>query len=79
MRSNRSALLRVFRVHRTLTAPAAQLLTIMSSSIAYLTSRSTFLQVSQEIPVTKFRNADKYDQPDVLEGRARVLRLDCPP
>ncbi len=56
-----------------------QLLTIMSSSIAYLTSRSNFLQVSPEIPVTKSRNADKYDPPDVLEGqtraRPRLLRL----
>ena len=45
-----------------------QLLTIMSNSIAYLTERSNFEQVSPEIPVTKQRNPDKYDQPDVFEG-----------
>ncbi|RPD70843.1 hypothetical protein L226DRAFT_514115 [Lentinus tigrinus ALCF2SS1-7] len=53
-----------------------QLLTIMSSSIAYLTSRSNFLQVSQEIPVTKSRNTDKYDQPDVLEANKKELVSD---
>ena len=45
-----------------------QLLMIMSSSIAYLTSRSTFLQVSPDIPVTKTRNPDKFDPPEVFEG-----------
>ena len=40
----------------------------MSSSIDYLTSRTNFLQVSQEIPITKSRNAEKYDQPDVFAG-----------
>ena len=49
-----------------------QLMTIMSSSIAYLTSRSNFLQVSQEIPVTKSRNVEKYDQPDAFEGQTRT-------
>ena len=41
---------------------------IMSSSIGYLTSRSTFLQVSPEIPITKSRNPDKFDPPEVFEG-----------
>ncbi|KAG6333992.1 hypothetical protein ID866_5097 [Astraeus odoratus] len=45
-----------------------RLLVIMSSSIAYLTARSTFLQVSEEIPITKQRNPDKYDAPEVFEG-----------
>ena len=40
----------------------------MSNTIAYLTSRSNFLQVSQDIPVTKQRNPDKVDAPDVFEG-----------
>ena len=40
----------------------------MSNSIAYLTSRSNFLQVSPEIPVTKQRNPEKFDPPDVFEG-----------
>ena len=40
----------------------------MSNSIGYLTSRSNFLQVSPEIPVTKQRNPDKFDPPDVFEG-----------
>lgn len=47
-------------------------MTIMSSTIAYLTSRSNFLQVSQEIPVTKSRNVEKYDQPDAFEGQTRT-------
>ncbi|CDO71723.1 hypothetical protein BN946_scf184920.g7 [Trametes cinnabarina] len=40
----------------------------MSSSIAYLTSRANFVQVSQEIPITKSRAPEKYDPPDVFEG-----------
>lgn len=45
-----------------------QLVTIMSNSIAYLTERSNFVQVSPGIPITKQRNPEKYDQPDVFEG-----------
>lgn len=41
---------------------------IMSSSIAYLTSRSNFIQVSPDVPITKQRNPDKFDPPDVFEG-----------
>lgn len=40
----------------------------MSRSIAYLTSRVNFAQVSDEIPVTKQRNPEKVDPPDVFEG-----------
>jgi mediator of RNA polymerase II transcription subunit 21 len=40
----------------------------MSNSISYLTSRVNFVQVSDEIPVTKQRNQDKVDPPDVFEG-----------
>jgi mediator of RNA polymerase II transcription subunit 21 len=40
----------------------------MSSSVAYLTSRSNFVQVSPQIPITKQRNPEKYDPPDVFEG-----------
>jgi mediator of RNA polymerase II transcription subunit 21 len=40
----------------------------MSNSISYLTSRVNFVQVSEEIPVTKQRNPDKVDPPDVFEG-----------
>ena len=43
----------------------------MSRSIAYLTSRADFTQVSPEIPITKQRNPDKVDPPDVFEGRLR--------
>ncbi|KAF8638675.1 hypothetical protein AX17_002020 [Amanita inopinata Kibby_2008] len=50
-----------------------QLLTIMSNSIAYLTSRANFLQVSPEIPVTKQRNLEKYDAPDVFEANKKEL------
>lgn len=45
-----------------------QLLTIMARTIAYLTSRANFVQVSEEIPITKQRNPDKYDTPEVFEG-----------
>jgi len=41
---------------------------IMSNTIAYLTTRTNFLQVSPEIPVTKQRKPDKFDPPDVFEG-----------
>ncbi|KAI0369871.1 hypothetical protein BV20DRAFT_945179 [Pilatotrama ljubarskyi] len=53
-----------------------QLLTIMSSSIAYLTSRANFVQVSQEIPITKSRNPEKYDPPDVFEANKKELVTD---
>ena len=42
----------------------------MSRSIAYLTSHANFVQVSEEIPVTKQRNPDKVDPPDVFEGES---------
>ena len=61
---------------RTLTS-STQLLTIMSNTIAYLTTRANFVQVSQEIPITKSRNAAKYDQPDAFEGQARALTPCC--
>ncbi|KAF9229790.1 hypothetical protein BS17DRAFT_40834 [Gyrodon lividus] len=50
-----------------------RLLMIMSSSIGYLTSRSTFLQVTPEIPITKQRNPDKYDPPEVFEANQKEL------
>ncbi|KAI9068867.1 hypothetical protein FKP32DRAFT_1560829 [Trametes sanguinea] len=53
-----------------------QLLTIMSSSIAYLTSRANFVQVSPDIPITKSRNPDKYDPPDVFEANKKELVTD---
>ncbi|KAF5376940.1 hypothetical protein D9615_007290 [Tricholomella constricta] len=53
-----------------------QLLMIMSNSIAYLTSRSNFLQVSPEVPITKQRNAEKFDEPDVLEANKKELVAD---
>ena len=55
-----------------LNAPPAftfhKLLVIMSSSIAYLTSKANFRQTSEQIPITKQRNPDKVDSPDVFEG-----------
>ncbi|PPR06546.1 hypothetical protein CVT26_000724 [Gymnopilus dilepis] len=50
-----------------------QLLTIMSNTIAYLTSRSNFVQVSSEIPITKQRNPEKFDPPDVFEANQKEL------
>jgi len=44
------------------------LLTILSSTIAYLTSRADFVQVSADVPITKQRNPEKYDTPEVFEG-----------
>lgn len=48
-----------------------QLLTIMSSSIAYLTSKANFMQVSPDVPITKQRNPEKVDPPEVFEGALR--------
>ena len=45
----------------------------MSRSIAYLTTRVNFVQVSDEIPVTKQRNPEKVDAPDVFEGQYSPL------
>ncbi|KAK2459796.1 hypothetical protein APHAL10511_008228 [Amanita phalloides] len=53
-----------------------QLLTIMSNSIAYLTTRSNFVQVSHEIPITKQRNPERYDDPDVFEANKKELVTD---
>ena len=55
-----------------------QLLTIMSNSIAYLTSKANFMQVSPDIPITKQRNPDKVDAPDVFEGRVPRRRYQTP-
>ncbi|KAJ7234489.1 hypothetical protein B0H12DRAFT_156714 [Mycena haematopus] len=52
------------------------LLTIMSSTIAYLTSRADFVQVSPEVPITKQRNPDKYDSPEVFEANKKELVTD---
>ncbi|KAJ7646251.1 hypothetical protein DFH06DRAFT_898071, partial [Mycena polygramma] len=52
-----------------------QLLTIMSSTVAYLTSRANFVQVSADVPITKQRNADKYDEPAVFEANKKELDL----
>ncbi|KAF8880920.1 hypothetical protein CPB84DRAFT_1792267 [Gymnopilus junonius] len=53
-----------------------QLLMIMSNTVAYLTSRSNFVQVSPEIPITKQRNPDKFDPPDVFEANQKELVTD---
>lgn len=49
------------------------MLKIMSNTIAYLTSRANFLQVSPDIPVTKQRDSEKYDPPGVFEGMCIIL------
>ncbi|KAL5534760.1 hypothetical protein ACEPAG_1224 [Sanghuangporus baumii] len=53
-----------------------QLLTIMSQTIQYLTTRTNFEQVSAAIPITKSRNADKFDPPDVFESNKAELAAD---
>jgi mediator of RNA polymerase II transcription subunit 21 len=45
-----------------------QLLMIMANSINYLTTRADFKQVSPQVPITKQRNPEKFDPPDVFEG-----------
>ncbi|KAK0203333.1 hypothetical protein DFS33DRAFT_786151 [Desarmillaria ectypa] len=49
-----------------------QLLIIISDSLAYLTSRSNFLQVSAAAPVTRSRNPEKYNVVAILEGAEGV-------
>ncbi|KAF8168540.1 hypothetical protein B0H34DRAFT_686034 [Crassisporium funariophilum] len=53
-----------------------QLLMIMSNTIAYLTSRANFLQVSPDVPVTKQRNPDKFDPAEVFEANQKELVTD---
>ena len=40
----------------------------MSASINYLCTRANFRQVSENIPITKHRNPEKMDPPEVFEG-----------
>ncbi|KAL9710948.1 hypothetical protein Ac2012v2_005488 [Leucoagaricus gongylophorus] len=53
-----------------------QILVIMANTIAYLTTRSNFLQVSPDVPITKQRNLEKYDSPEVFEANKRELVTD---
>ncbi|KAL0058711.1 hypothetical protein AAF712_014594 [Marasmius tenuissimus] len=53
-----------------------QLLRIMASSIQYLTSRTNFVQVSPDIPITKQRNPEKYDTPEAFEANKHELVAD---
>ncbi len=48
----------------------------MSITIAYLTTRSHFKQVSPEVPITKQRNAEKYDTPEEFEANKKELVVD---
>ena len=50
-----------------------QLLMIMANSINYLTTRANFTQVSPQVPITKQRNPDKFDAPDVFEGTPHLF------
>ncbi|THH10580.1 hypothetical protein EW145_g1238 [Phellinidium pouzarii] len=45
----------------------------MSASIAYLCAKTNFEQVSAAIPVTKQRNPEKVDPPDVFEANKKEL------
>ncbi len=47
----------------------------MSNSVAYLTSKANFAQVSLEVPITKQRNPEKVDPPDVFEGKSVLFRV----
>ncbi|KAJ7733623.1 hypothetical protein B0H16DRAFT_1328061, partial [Mycena metata] len=48
----------------------------LPSTIAYLTSRSNFVQISPEILITKQRNPEKYDPPEVFEANKKELVTD---
>jgi len=50
-----------------------QLLIIMSSSITYLTQKSTFKQISDQIPITRTRPAEKVDSVELFESTKREL------
>lgn len=52
-----------------------QLLMIMSNTVAYLTTRANFLQVSPDVPVTKQRNPEKFDAPEVFEGMSGAFSV----
>ncbi|KAF9646585.1 hypothetical protein BDM02DRAFT_3156496 [Thelephora ganbajun] len=52
------------------------LLMIMANSINYLTTRANFTQVSPQVPITKQRNPDKFDPPDVFEANKKELAGD---
>ncbi|KAJ3753820.1 hypothetical protein EV360DRAFT_96860 [Lentinula raphanica] len=49
---------------------------IQQDSIAYLTSRANFVQVSPHIPITKQRNPEKYDAPEIFEANKKELVTD---
>ncbi|KZV75232.1 hypothetical protein PENSPDRAFT_600219 [Peniophora sp. CONT] len=53
-----------------------KLLTIMTNSINYLTTRTNFVQISENIPVTKQRKAEKYDTEEVFEANKKELIQD---
>ncbi|KAK7023324.1 mediator of RNA polymerase II transcription subunit 21 [Favolaschia claudopus] len=54
-----------------------QLLTIMSATLAHLTSRANFVQLDgSEIPITKQRNPEKYDEPEVFDANKKELVTD---
>jgi len=48
----------------------------MANSINYLTARADFRQVSLQVPITKQRNIDKFDPPDVFEANKKELAGD---
>ncbi|KAF9042311.1 hypothetical protein BJ165DRAFT_263610 [Panaeolus papilionaceus] len=53
-----------------------QILKIMSNTISYLTTRANFLQVSPDVPITKQRNPEKYDDPETFEANQKELVTD---
>jgi len=53
-----------------------QLLTIMSSSITYLCAKADFKQVSEQIPMTRTRPAEKVDSPDIFAANKQELVAD---
>jgi len=53
-----------------------QLLTMMTSSISYLTQRTDFKEVDPEVPLTKSRPKDKVDPPKVFEENKKELMVD---
>ena len=49
----------------------------MSATVTYLCAKTNFEQVSEAIPITKQRNPEKFDPPDVFEGQHTSVIL-CP-
>jgi len=53
-----------------------QLFVQMSRTVQYLTDKVDFLQISEDVPVTKKRKPEKVDPPEVFEANKKELVTD---